>query len=312
MAIIEKAQPASFAGIKLLVDRIDVAWSHRFHFHEYPHRASAALEKLGRKPYEFRVSAVFDEGAKAFPNLYPVSLNALRQVFEEERSAELSLPTFGTINAFLVTNGQQWTANSLSGERCDLVFVEDASDVFTLEAQVELSEKAMEENLEAIFAFSERTYPPLGEFGELGDLTGIFEEPPDLFDSLDGAVRDLLAIRDQAELAGQLVEAKCLKVVNYCAEIERTVDAFKKPSGVGALEALKEIWATALKIANDVQGKDSPIVTFVVPVTMSVQEISTRVFGTSQRGFDVMQLNAIDDPMAVPAGTRIRYYADAA
>lgn len=311
MPILEKAKPAEFAGIKLLVDRVDVTWAHRIHLHEYPHRASAALEKLGRRPYEFKVSANFDEGAKSYPNLYPVSLNALRQIFEEERSADLVLPTFGTIRAFLSMNVQQWSAASLSGEHCDLSFIEDASEVFTLEAQIGTSAKAIEEKLDDLFFLTKKIYPPLGEWGDLGDLTGIEEPMPGLFDSLDDAVREFAAIGDQVELGGQLLEAKALKIAGYCAQIEKTVGIFGRPAGAAAHDVLKEIWSDALRVAKDIQGKSNPIATFTVPVPMSIQDVSRRVFGTTERSFDLMQLNAVDDPLLIPAATVLRYYAEA-
>ena len=84
------------------------------------------------------------------------------------------------------------------------------------------------------------------------------------------------------------------------------------PSNNDVLQALRSLWETTQDLYDDIQSKRTPLEVWIVPSTMSIQQISTAIYGDNTHAVELLQLNDAGDAMAVLAGTRIRYYPKAA
>jgi hypothetical protein len=135
---------------------------------------------------------------------------------------------------------------------------------------------------------------------------------PSIFDAIDAAVNSVRTVLDTADLYGQLLEAKVQTLLNILGEADRRWECFNDADNIAALEALHQIWEATLNLYEDLFQSGTPLREYTVPSEMTVSEISVAIYGDTAHAVDIMQLSALPDPYAVRAGTRVRYYPEAA
>lgn len=287
--------PASFDGIEFPVRRVEVTGALRHHVHEYPHTPGGEQEDLGRRLYSIRMTALFHATFKRYPGLYPQRLDQLRGRFEVGKRAELVIPTIGAIQARAVSWRTVMDAKARSGEEAEIELLEVQTGPFLISALA----KALPGDIQT----------SLDDF----DLEAAkLPYQPDIFDAIRDAANAILALKDQAELYGLLLESKLLGLAALCAEADRALDILQSPQWDRMLDALHELWAQASELAKNVTGKRVEPRFYVVPSVMAVGQVSTAIFGDATRAVELLQLNDLDDAFAIKAGTRVRYMPEAA
>ncbi|MBA2687500.1 MAG: DNA circularization N-terminal domain-containing protein [Gemmatimonadaceae bacterium] len=290
MAFFDTQKPFSFSGIKFPFKSYKVSGGIRKHVHEYPHTAGGALEKLGRRLYEVTVSVDFTDGLDSPKYRQLVTdLGVLRGLFEDQVTDSLHIPHIGTIKACADEWTEEVTGSNRSTIKGELKFIEDQSSAFLVLETITVSPGSLAAH---VADFSTKAKP--------------FNE--NIFSSIDKAANSLLAIVDQSQLFGSLVAAKVEGLSRLIRQADESVKALAEPANGELLEALHRLWDTVNNIRRDIQQRDDFLRTFTVPLTMSVGQISAAVYGDSSRGGEILQLNAIDDPLNVPAGFKIHYY----
>lgn len=289
-------QRAQFGGIFFPVEEVSLIGTQRHHIHEFPHTPGGALEKLGRRPYIIRIVPVFDEGITSYAKdnglpLYPDGLERLRLLYEQETTSSLTLPTLGTIQAFMTNFSQRMVASLRSGERCEFEFVEDQSTRFLLGDLVQVSTAGIQDQAKTLL--------------DLSQDAGIRDS---LLDKIQAAAGKVQALLGTADFYATLFEAKVLALVDRCSQADRLVTAFKDPLNYKVLEALKELWASSIALGKNIAGKASKVAEYVTPKLMTIQDVSAAVYGTTDKSFDILQINAVDDAFAIPAGVTLKYY----
>lgn len=101
MPVFDQLQRASFFEIPFPVKSVHIRGRLRRHEHEYLRVPGALNEKLGRGLYMIEMEAVFDANIKGYGRLWPNSLGQLREIYEQELTGDLVVPTIGTIPAFI-------------------------------------------------------------------------------------------------------------------------------------------------------------------------------------------------------------------
>jgi prophage DNA circulation protein len=281
---------ASFQGLEFPVESVDVRGGIRTHLHEYPHWPSAALEKLGRKPYEITMVSNFQTTFAKWPGLWPKRLADLRDLFEAEASDYLVIPSIGKMWCCCTDWDQSMTAKILSGEKATFKFIEDSRDQFSVEKLVQV-------NVESLATNGQR----------FDTLTSTMNPRPSIFDQVLDAVNSVLAVIDTAKAYGGLVEAKILALANLCKEADQRIE-LQDASNHAILDALRDLWSSALKMLDDTQRTGGKIVRFRVPATMSVADVAALVYRDATRAVEILTLNPIDDAFAIPAGTVLKIY----
>ena len=212
-----------------------------------------------------------------------------RELFEQETSADLMIPSIGPMFCMCREWDQEMTAKVLSGERATFKFIEDSSDSFLLNDLVS-TPKSLPTKASRLTNLSQ-TLPN-----------------PSIFDSVLNAVNDVMAIVDQGNVYGGLLEAKILGLVALCREADQRIE-LQDATNHGILDALRDLWAAAKEILTDTQRTGGKIVKFRVPVTMSVIDVSALVYqGDTTRASEILNLNPIDDAFAIPGGTILKIY----
>lgn len=297
----ETFQKASFNGIAFPILRRSTKCGIRHFLHEFPHSPGAELEKMGRKPYVVSMAAYFHELpdtrlAEEYPDLYPDKLLSLQLLFEKETTGPLVIPGIGTIQACATDWSRTFDfSESLSGELVDLTFVEDQDRDAVFE-NVQFGPGSLKEKTHSLMSLVGGIYP---------------HDPPSIFQTINDVVTSILAIQGVQDAMSKMLEAKLLQAIELCRQAER-LPAFQLPENWPALKALKDVWLSATDAVEDLLGRRSPIHTWTVTRVMSVSQASIEIYGTSEKSVDLMQLNPIEDAFAIPAGTPLRYYRDAA
>jgi prophage DNA circulation protein len=290
MPAFDKLQKAAFERIEFPAVSSNCRGGIRDHVHTYPHSPGGAPEKLGRKLYEVQIVGVFHDTFPKWPGLYPDKLNALVSYFEEQTTGDLVIPTVGTIKAYAVDWSRDMDSRQRSGERLTVTFREDQSSSFLLDALVFSALDSIDTAL-ADVVLKAPAFPK-----------------PGLLDGIRDAANSVLAIKDQANLYGNLLESKILALENLVSEADGLIQV-PDAENVALIEALRRLWDSADTLLQDLHAKGEKLITHQVGVTASVGQIAATLYGDASRGGEILALNPIDDAYAVPAGTILKVYA---
>lgn len=279
-----------FMGAEFPVERYRVKGGLRYHVHEYPHVPGGDIEKLGRKLYEIDATANFQSTMSQWPGLWPSRLNLLRSIFESGESGTLIIPSIGGLKCVATEWDQEFVAKVLSGERTEFKFIEDQESAFAFQKLVTIKV----DSIPALSATVEAEF----------DRVGV---PRPFTDELLATVNAVLAIADTAELYGMLLGAKIGMVASLCREFDQRIEQFQDPSNWAALEAMKDLWAATNELAGNVDGNAVTFAYYRVPVLMTIGDVATAIYGDTERATELLQLNPIENALAIQPDTQVRY-----
>lgn len=281
----------SFDGITIPYSKIRITGGQREHVHEFPKVPGGLPELFGRKLYEINVTCKFDEGVMRAGGYYQgrnlfANLNVLMSRWEDGKRAPLYLPNIGEIKAYAVTWNRELDVKVQSGEAVEVTFRED-SDAANLIAKT-LSSKPIAATATALGAFD-----------------AALEQPyPSIFDQIRDGVNGLLAFRDTAEMWAGFVAMKLEGLLDLFRQASEEAHSYwDDPLQFEILEAFKALWA-AVQEMDDTAGE---LGHFTVPRDTDAAGASVLIYGDTAHAVDVMQLNALDDPYQIKAGTSLIY-----
>lgn len=302
MTAFSRLQRASWDGIEFPVRHYTVKGSLRYHVHEYPHAPGGAFENLRRKLYEVRMSVPMLARLRNYPDLFPTRWALMRQQFETGEPRNLVVPTIGTIKCRCIEWPETMDAKIQSGVMVELAFLEDQSQEYLVEKLIQVDKQRIPQLIEFLD----------GEWSKAVDKykDGVSAYELGLFDAIISTARDILSIKDNIEYYGAMVEAKIEAFEAVVSEADRAIRMFDDPGNWAVVNAVRDLWAAVEKFKDDLLGKGYKLETFIVPMTMSITDVSKRLYGNNSMAVTLMQSNDIDDPLAIPTGTRIRYYPD--
>lgn len=295
MPALDQLKPFSFGAIAFPYVTYRVEGGLRDKVHEYPHSPGGAGEKLGRKLYEVNVTAEFMANAivPRYRGLWPDALSALRRLWEQGSSRDLHVPTIGTFPAYCVKWGEEVKNTVRSSVLVDLQFREDQEQAFLVNSIVDIDRAALATQIENFqFALDAQN------------------ASTDLFDGIVQTANALLSVKDQIDLYGSLVAAKIETLALLCDQADRQVNELDSLEFQNVRDSLHDLWLSATTLQKDVATKLAKLKTYVTPFEMTINAVA-RAVGVENPA-DVLQLNALANPLAIPAGTQLRYYAEAA
>lgn len=292
---------AAFDTIEFVYHELSVKGGIRHHLHEFPHSPGAEVEKLGRKAYVITFTSHFhnlpgSELDKQYPELYPTRLRQLRELFEKEKTAELVVPTIGTISAVATSWTQSFSASKPTGESVTLEFVEDQEarafdDQTTDYGAAQIS--AVNDQLLAAAALAEFNAAATQSF----------------FQDLNDAITAFQAVASAPDMMARVVEGKLRAIENLCIWGDSQLADLQKPENFLVVQALQDLWLSTKKLANNVVQTRGQLLRYRVPKVMTVGQVSTALYGSSERAVEILQLNAFEDALAIQAGTTVVYAA---
>jgi prophage DNA circulation protein len=298
MPAFDSAQRASFNGIAFPVKTISIKGKYRHADHEYLRVPGAVIEKLERSVYSIEMQAVFDTNIRGYGQLWPNGVQALRALYEAGTTGPLVVPTIGTLPAFQPDWDQNIEiAKVRSGETIKLSFKEDQTQKFLQLALVQTQQQSLATTT-----------------GNLATVLASLNPPPEdqsLFDGIVSSANSILAIKDQADLYGGLLSVKLQTLTSLFDQADKQLESLKDPANFEALDAFLEMWNAAVRMATNLADSPRGPRSYTTPRQMSVSDIATAIYGSSERAPEIMMNNRFSDPFAVPAGEKVIYFEDA-
>lgn len=301
MAPINKDLPkASFDKIEFPFTSRSATLEARTHVHEYPKMAGGSVEKLGRKLWSFSFEVPFHTTFARFPDLYPGRLNALTERCARLDTATLLVPEIGEIRCVLTRLDRKRQGRIFSGEDATLSFLEDDLEPFqrTTAPASASSVQLAAGVVAARVTLLERSVLPGAT------ITAASKS----ISSVLGLVDSIGALRDQTTLFGMQVQGKLSSLLRLCRYVHELIS---DPVDLEPLRrALRDLWQAGHLLMQDVTGNAANLIrTYVVPSLLSVGQVAARLYSNGNRGGEIMALNRqIQDPFAIPAGTRLSVY----
>lgn len=269
----------------------------RDHIHVFPHSPGGLPEKLGSELKAVTLRCIFDtafNGVYPSSYSYPGTLDALEDACDAQSTGVLVLPTSKTpIRAYIRKLHRTQTARVTSGERATISFMQDQT-VAEKFAQTKVQSSA--NNL-------------------VSDAT-VFAAITSDFDSvlparMSGLITSLVALNGTSQQFSLLAAS----LVDQIADVAAQIDALPElddPAQWLIVDATHDVLYDAILLGQNIQQQNQAIQFYVVPSEMTTQQISVAIFGDSTHADDIYDENQIDDALAVPAMTRIQYFADVA
>lgn len=228
------------------------------------------------------------DGFKAYPKLFEKTLGELRKLATDQERRSLTVPALGTFkSAYAFDFEQKYDAKLTNGVSVEIRFREDTSEDFE---PAKLIAAAASNLTQAV-----------------GSLAAVAPNPtPGLLDGIFAAARVVQELRDGALLELAFYLSKVDALVGLLEEADRTLDILKDPAESDLIIQFKNLWDAAIATGESIL-EVSDVRTYTTPKLMTCGEVAYAVYGNATRGVDILQLNALDDPFAIPAGTTIRY-----
>jgi hypothetical protein len=289
MGQLDSFEPWRFGPIYLAVESASVRLTMRRHEHVYPHTAGAVGEKMGRGLYQINVNGKFDDGLyreKNYAN-HLTQMGVFRALAEEETTEDLIIPWIGKVQAQCVDFDLREKNTIRSGLSFSMSFVEDMNFEFPIQAFIKVDSNSLQAK------------------------ATVFTKQPwkkDIFSKIAAGVGFVLGIKDKFELYSALVRSKIDYLESLFREADAIADELKNPANLTGISAFFELWEAVRSFGNDIAGKGLQFKFYVVPITMTLQQLGLAVYGDATRAGDLLGLNVIEDSFAIPAGQRIRYY----
>lgn len=301
MAIYETFQSAQFGPIKFPYSQFTIKGGIRFHQHVFPHSPGSDIEKMGRKDYVFRFRVPMHDlpGSnleRDFPQLFPNRLANILALFDRQATRDLVVPSLGTIKALATDwDGTADMGEALSGESWNFEFIEDQDKASLIGDLPGYGMAGLQQAADDLAKKALDAYKKIGL------------RVPGIFERINDAVGVVLGALGTADAYSRLVAAKIEGLAQLCATADNQIDELQDPLNHAMLEALKNVWANAVDLGESLPGIGPAVSIYRVPSLMSIGQVSTNLYGTSERGFEILQLNAIDDAFAIKAGTSLTY-----
>lgn len=300
-------------GVDLDLSGNLVSWNDtvgvRLARHQYLKRRGAEIEPMGAEPGQFTMRLVFL--GKTWASNYRALVAAIR----DEPRGTMVHPVLGTMS--VACTGISEAAVS-PGEEVDSVnltvgFVEDSVDASSPAARfsgptarkakvdglaTELTDSLA--SLGASLALAQTLAAKVRTFAAAA-ADALEDNAPDT--SIDQQLED--AGRDTDELLAKIKSESAARLAGTSKAGRADADAYQ------AIQTAQRLYAECLALAATVEASRPTVVTYVVPATTSVAAIAATFYGAEgkARVDEVLTLNRVADPHAVPAGTRLRLSA---
>lgn len=329
MTAFQNLAKAAFDGIAFPVTSYEVSGGIRDHIHEYPHSPGGAAEKLGRSLYQIRYTAIFDQRVTGYgDNLWPGDLSDLRDRWEQEVTSTLTIPTIGDIQAYCKLWTERATpASRQSGVEVEMEFVEDQAQAFLVNGLVQITSTSLksagdefdtqfqpllEGGTVSATAPTRIVAPPAGTTPRATTFQGAYTQLRTSDVTALTKIRQayqtaLTVIEKPSRFADQVLRA-AETLITLCQQNYDRIRVLKNPIMHERANAYKRLWSAAVKLRDDLNKQAPKVLVYVAPIDTSIGAVSRSIYGDSTYASQIMQLNAIPNPLAIPKGARLRYY----
>jgi prophage DNA circulation protein len=279
--VLATTQLASWRGISFECGPISWAFDQQHAVHTYPDRDAGFIESTGRNPATFTFTALFRRGIvgegggrDAFPN----NLFRFQSACADRSAGPLVHPILGTLTVKCQRIDVQVDPARRDGVDVNVTFIE-ATD--------------REDELAALLA----QVSPLGSCYDAArsfDSATVGPVPPDLPVSLRPSLLDSIKQLNGLLLQVQFGVGNILNKIDGMAsavnDLADTISSLNEPRNVTALNALERLFASLVRLSEEVRRQTRPIRPVTLPRDMTAPDISA-LFSTPLG--DLFRLNPL-------------------
>jgi len=301
MSVADDLFPTQFGDIKFPSELTHLRMQFRNHVHEYPHTPLGKPEKLGAGLIRISVLGQFHTTFSKYPALYPRGMRELFSYAQNGATLAFVHPSAGSFPAFITDWDQAKSARVRSGESVEITFLQDPPNFTIADISADSSSQGSVNSSAAAWEFAVANAKLT--------MQGLSSTTLDLFSGLSALLNEVVGIKDQAKLYGNLYSAKLQGILNLCQQIDHRID-LQDQRAWPTIDALRTLQGSSVDALNNVQQATQSLLTYTVPFTQPLAQVAVTLFGDASESGGLLSLNGarIIDPMRVPASTPIRYY----
>ena len=286
-ALARQLAPASFEGVDFPVVDVTTTDGHDSARHAGYLQAGADIETTGRKPGAIKLKIAFFEGIRGWPaNLFDIVRVELVEAFQDNPYGQLIHPSRGPMQVHVDEWVEPLEGRVRNGCWLDVAMTEQRGASSLLDPALRPTDPATD--LTTAAAAADAAAPP-----GVDDDPSVLDLVNAALEVVDAANATFLASGGSLSGLVAAVGDRLLAVAPFGADVYLY------------RIALERTLAAALTLQSALASTGGGPRTFTVPTPLSIQRIAglPQVYGDPTRARDLLDANAITDPLFVPAGT---------
>jgi len=289
--ILERLPLPTFDGWRLPYEGMSLRSRARSVIHRYRRKPAGPAEDHGRENYVISFDCEFHDDAGYDPPLFPDTLDALRSLYNRRAVGLLMIPHIGEVQAKIDEWDESLRGNIVSGGRARIGFTETE-----IGFQGVLANNVDASSLQALSADWDARVEELDP-----------DDRVDIFDAISDAADQVLAVRDQILLHGELAQSRVQLLLNLIQQADYTVSLFQDADNWELLYSMKALKVAAQDLLTRPAYEQGQPAHHIVERKSTVMDVAVKIYGDANRSADLLALNVFPDAMAIPAGTRVLY-----
>jgi len=294
----DRLERHSFDGLAFPARSVQTRGAQRKKDHEYPGQKGANTEKQNRQLWVWRVEIPAHATFAKYPGLWPDTVEALRDRYEQQKTAEFVIATQGRKLAWITEWDENYSGAIKSGVTLNLTLQEDNSEDFDTKNLVSKVASHLGPATDNLQAAIENVRAQLATQDNAAEF--------DLFGEIVGLSQEAFAYLDRADIGSQLVEAKLLRLQEIIREADARAQVLLHPDCHPLNRALASLFETTTEVLTNPAGLFT-YKYYTVPQTMTLMDVAKAIYQDASRSEDLKGFNVINNPMEIKAGAEIRY-----
>ena len=229
--------------------------------HLYPDRDAGYIESTGRNPSTFRFTAMFRNGIVTKDALpaFPGQWTKFVQACADRSAGKLSHPALGTLTVKCTSFQSSWVAEKRDGADVAVEFVEATDEASELDALL-----AQGSPLGNCFSAARDLDDALGNVSPEPTL------PEALRPSLLDSIKQLSGAVEQFKLGVGNIAGQLDAYASAVGQLSDSIRDANNPKDYRVLDACERLFASLLRLSEEVTRKSKPVAPAIVPFTTTL------------------------------------------
>jgi prophage DNA circulation protein len=288
--ILASLSEASYGGITFPVEAAPLEGGNDFAEHTAYRRPGADQEFTGRKPYtgSFTIPLLnIPALEKTYGTLFPDLLLRLVSAFEETPTGPMVHPLLGAFEAAITGWTHELDASVRNGVKMTVRWAEQNGTAYFLAPQTGTPDTVSSDTV--------------SDLADKADEAGVGVTG---YVPISGTVDTALDVIDETTQPFSTT-VEMFRAMVEAVTFNQGLTAVQDPAGWPCARALQN----ALNAINGLRAaagiSDTGERVYTVPAPMALFEVAIAVYGDASQTTAILSANAINDPMSIPAGTRL-------
>jgi hypothetical protein len=300
--------PFEWEGVGIPYTEMKLTLRQDLVIHKFVDRDGAYVEGTGRAPLQFEATVPFINTIAAASSetwkqpLYPTNWRAFMQACQEGETGILQHPELGAITCKVEQVVTTWRGTERGGPTVHVTWIE--TDDSTINGQLE-SALGQPSPISAANAACATLDSNLGAINQ-----AVFPSPPVFTTSFSALMGQIAGLAEQAQLLSYQFGGQLNAIVYQCNTLENDLNATPSALNWPLFQSAEQAKDACYTLQGNLLTTGANISTYTTPADATIPNIATQL-GTNLSLFLNLNPTLALNPV-VPAGTVVRFYAQAA